>query len=362
MPSSLHIGNTNFEFEIAQTKQNISLEQSILQSPICLQLQFIPLLYAKPGDWIGVTHLPSKEFIKHLLELRLWKKEELPQFMQLETTQQFYQTECLSWGFSEQVKKWASSHGLSYNMPDIELVKKINSKAFSFQEANHLPEAALLWNEKDLRAWLKDRKGKSVLKTCYGLSGRGNRLIDPCSPFDSISTFCSREWSMQRPILAEPWLDRVFDFSTQWQIEETGAVHFLGSTVFETDANGTYRGTLSGPDSLLFGSYQTFLDEHKHYVRPLIQRLANQNFFGFLGIDALLYLSQQQGICLYPVVEINARKTMSLAALQFQQRWFPEQIVRLNYNKTASDSSLLPCSLKMEEKEKKFAQCLWYTV
>ncbi len=60
--------------------------------------------------------------------------------------------------------------------------------------------------------------------------------------------------------------------------------------------------------------------------------VAKLGFFGFIGADALLYRHlENQSICLYPLVEINGRQTMSLVALRLQKRICPRQILRLAF-------------------------------
>ena len=122
----LHIANTHFESE---------LEEKQRENPIFLQLQFLPLLYADKQDGIGVTHAPHPSFIEpkwHLL-----------------SGNDFPYSQVESWGSSPTIAAWAKKHHLTYLMPPWEVVKLVNSKAFSFTESPKLPHAALIhtWDE-----------------------------------------------------------------------------------------------------------------------------------------------------------------------------------------------------------------------
>lgn len=344
---AIHIANTDFEFELAHPT-SLPIQQALSQIPLCLQLQFLPLLYAQADEAIAVTSLPDPTFIDHLLSLGLWRsQQDLPTFIPLDTARTFPGLSCLSWGFSKRVQKWALDKHMHYAMPEWEVVQLINSKMFSFLESPPLEGSALLWQDKDLDNWLKHGQGRRVLKTCFGLSGRGNYLIHSETSREKIRQFCEKEWQQKRPVIAEPWLDRCFDFSTQWQIEQKGDIQLLGATVFTTDVKGTYTGTQAGPEDQLFQSYLPFLQEHKQIAAPLLEKIAAKGFFGAIGIDAFVYRNAQQNMCLRPIVEINGRKTMSVAALHFQKRWFPQRIIQLAFTPSNEISGfLLPTYLK----------------
>jgi hypothetical protein len=248
------------------------------------------------------------------------------------------------------VQFWAQAHGVAYLIPPLEVVQEVNSKAFSTLQAPPLADAAFLWNGEDLKKWLNLTYGKRVIKTCFGLAGQGNRLIDEATSFKSIEEFCQREWKHQRPLIAEPWLERCLDFSTQWFLKPTGEMELLGTTLFEVTGQGVYLGTKAGPEPLLFQNYQPFIEEHKKAVYALIEILVRKGFFGHFGVDAFVYRDAQGDLALRSIVEINARQTMSLVALHLQQRWFPKQKISLSFTKkSASLDSLLPMQIQGEK-------------
>jgi hypothetical protein len=344
MRQTLHVANTYFEFELADY-QIQSLEQGLQCQPACLQLQFLPVLFAAPQDVIGVTLLPPSSYIESILSLGLWQSADLPIFTSLQEPVLSKRTECQSWGMSRQVAQWAKKHHILYEMPDWEVVKQVNSKAFSFAYSPEVKGRSLVRNSNELDQWLATCKERGVLKTCFGVSGRGNCLFDSSASKESLHAFCQKEWKFGRPVIAEPWLFRLFDFSTQWFLHPHGKIEFIGATVFETDARGTYAGTLAGSEQELFGPYLPFLREHQEAAQKALEEMVRLRYFGFAGIDAFLYQDRKE-VRLYPVVEINARQTMSLAALQFQKKWFPEKAIQLAYASPLSESiHLLPSEL-----------------
>lgn len=319
----IHLANTDFEFELAHPDSSLSIEEVWMKHPICLQLQYLPLLYASENESIVVSQVPAIE----------------GSFILLGNEKALPNSRCISWGASLRVQKWCERRNIEYQMPPWDVVQEVNSKMFSFMQAPRLHDAELIWNAQDLKHWLDHTKEKRVLKTCFGLSGRGHYFIKETQ--EEAISFCQKEWKQGRPLIAEPWVDRFFDFSTQWEIDVNGQLKFIGSTVFESDSQGAYQATLAGSESQLFGDKLPFLEEHKRVSKDILGHVAKRGFFGFVGVDAFLY-RQDDKIRLQPVVEINGRQTMSVVALRFQRKWHPDQVIRLAFTKDPSKPSLLP--------------------
>lgn len=291
--SRLHICNTFFEKEL-EIGGGRPLEEWLRSHPIVMQLQFLPLLYASKDDLILVSDLPLNP------DPRLCLLSEAPKNLPIE-----------HWGPSRAIQGWAKKGGLSYEIPNWEWVQKINSKIFSFSESPKLPGAKILSSQRELDDWTQNTPGLKVLKTPFGTAGKGHRLIDRS---------CTVKF--KGPVIAEPWVERALDFSTQWKNKK-----LLGVTVFENEANGTYRKTTNQEVE------QWALDEHLKIAKLLVEKM---NYSDHLGIDAFIYLWQGEKR-VHPIVEINARKTMSWVALQTPGK-------RLGY--TQSEIGALPRSIR----------------
>lgn len=311
----LHIANTNFETELIAPQTTFA---ALIQShPIFMQLQFLPVLYAEPGDGIAVTHVPSSVFPHcHLLEERHFPYEGVK-----------------SWGASLSIAAWAEKKKLSYQMPNWEVVKLVNSKAFSFREAPKLPGAALIDSMDELEKWIDKTEGPKVLKSCFGVSGKGHLFL----PSDHLKRFGEQEFAAGRPLIAEPWVERKLDFSTQWIIHPD-KIEYLGATICVNDQRGKYHSNQVGDLPFLFGKYFPFLEKHQEIVFPLLQKMQALGYFGNAGIDAMIWGNDK----LHPVVEINARKTMGWIALEISKRRFPKQTIALSYLTKSSLANLLP--------------------
>lgn len=343
--SKLHIANTNFEWELVQDK-SVPLESAFAQHPIFLQLQFLPFLYAGPEDGVVVTGRPNEEFWEVLNQfgvtapkMHLFSEKDFSAYQEIE-----------SWGPSLMISQWAQKHHLEYSIPPWPTVLQVNSKAFSYQTSPKLSHSALLSDEAQTRDWLRSILGKIVFKTCYGVSGKGHLVLDLDKEvgYEKLWSFLKREWNKNRPVIAEPWVSRLFDFSTQWEINND--VRYLGATVCENDPKGAYRCNYAGNEVQLFGKWIHFLEEHRKVVQPILMEIARLGHFGNIGIDAMVFESNGAPH-LHPVVEINARKTMGWVALQIQKKQFPENIISLQFS--SSDGtlpSLLPDALIKKDK------------
>ena len=335
MSNHLHVANAFFEWEL-DTQNEGELSQALHVHRIYQQLQFLPVLYASKHDRFLVTALPPASYWEGVRQLGID-----PPIPVVVSDRSIQCDRIESWGYSRIIAHWAAKRNLHYPMPDWETVRHANSKAFSFESSPKLPSAMLLSDESEVRRWLRSFPGKKVLKTIFGLSGRGHFIVDDTAREDQLSLFLRKELERGRPLLCEPWVDRVLDFSTQWMIDAEGAILYVGSTLCENDGRGQYQANRVGDEKALFGSSLCFLHVHKTAVLPLLQKIAALGYFGNVGIDAMLYKENQSSTpILHPVVEINARKTMGWAALAFQRRYYPHHIVTFRFGSAAE--GLLP--------------------
>jgi hypothetical protein len=300
--------------------------------PVVLQLQFLPLLYAQSEEKIAVSDLPENPD---------------PRLIPLDQPK-VNQAHLSSWGSSLSLLDWAKQKGFSYSIPDWEIIRTVNSKIFSYLESRRLPGSALIESAEDAKAWIEQTPGPKVFKTAYGTAGTGHFHVGVSSNLDS---FLTKQFALGLPVIGEPWVERLFDFSTQWK----GGT-FLGATVFETDPKGVYKATLAGAPEKIFGPFLWALEEHRAAAQPIVEKITRMGFFGHFGIDAYVYRADR--IRVQPIVEINGRKTMSWAALQTQQTKFPDSAIRLVFSQSdrQSEPGLLPSELVANGKKVLFSR------
>jgi hypothetical protein len=298
--SILHLCNTFFEWELAGLAGD-SLASALTLNPITAQLQFLPYLYGKQDDAVLASAVPENP------TLPTYTLDQHPPFSHLET-----------WGASKLVQEWALERDIHYLMPPWDVVKMVNTKTYSFSKSP-LPGATLLYEGDPL-------KPGYLLKSCFGTAGRGHILTE--SP--KALAFCKTEWASGLPVIAEPFVERTLDFSTQWIISPSGEIAYLGATECRTGATGTHISNTAG------GPLPAFVEEQKAFCMPVLEEMAVMGYFGPVGIDAMVYNSNT----LQPIVEINARKTMGWLTLQLRQ----EKPLTLAYT-SSKEPGPLPRSL-----------------
>ncbi len=334
---SLHLCNAFFETEIEESVFGCpprSLKNWLYMHPMFLQLQFLPLLYASQEDVIFVSDLPENP------DPRLRLIDDGPISGKIEL-----------WGSSLSVQSWMQNGSIDFRMPDWEVVKRVNSKIFSFLSSSSLQGSALLTNLQEVMLWMEKTPNPKVLKTAYGTAGRGHFHI---GKRQDLTSFLKRQFAAHLPVLAEPWVERVLDFSTQWVLGNE--IVFIGATIFENRADGSYLATLAGKE---FGDFKWALEEHLAIIKPILQEILDLGFFGNLGVDAFVY-RKEGNLRLHPVVEINARKTMSWIALCIREKYFPKDAIRFSFEKGFCEG-ILPQKLCARGKEICFSHQIRYT-
>ena len=338
--AKIRIANAQFEWEMQQ-KKPADLISSFLTHPIYLQLQFLSLLYSEPDDLCLITHTPDPDFIKRI-EKTLCKKITFD-FLQTITLPKY---EIDTWGDSLSISSWAKKRNLPFAPPSWDVVKEVNSKAFSFNFSPKLDDSMLIQCEDELQKWMGRFSGAKVLKSCYGLSGRGNMIVQNTLG-QRERDFVKKELLSGNPIIAEPWVDRILDFSTQWLISKDGKISYLGSTICKNNSRGSYERTIVLPNDSIGAEYEEYLSDHKKAALEVLTLMVAKGFYGHVGIDAMIYKKKNK-LTLHPIVEINARKTMGWNALVLQRNHFPDKMLSLSFSDDDKEKSLLPYSAQSQ--------------
>lgn len=187
-----------------------------------------------------------------------------------------------SWGASENLKTWAASKGLHYNIPSLDIVRWAASKVTSLP-FNEIEGTCLLNTREEVDQWWSQGK---VLKTPFGFTGRGHIF--------------SKSYK-RLPLIGQPWVERVIDFATHWMIHPSKDVEYLGTTEMQNTSRGSFLKA--------FRNESLFEPSHK----DVVTFYAKGGYFGHLSVDAMWYLSK--GLKKHTVVEVNPRKTMGWVAL-----------------------------------------------
>ena len=158
----------------------------------------------------------------------------------VEVADTFTAEKLLPWGYSPWLINFAASHHIPYHPPSWELTKMVNSKLFSFENSSPLPGAKIVSAPFDFK-----REGPSILKSPYGASGMGKVIVQEGPLGEAATRFCERVWKRGEVVIAEPWVDRLLDFSSQWMISEE-KIDLIGMTRMKNTPHGAYLGSVVG--------------------------------------------------------------------------------------------------------------------
>jgi uncharacterized ferritin-like protein (DUF455 family) len=184
------------------------------------------------------------------------------------------------------------------------------------------------------RAAIRETHGgdmRAVVKAAHSAAGRGLRLDDPTGS-DRRSDPVRSE-----PVVVEPWADRVFDFSVQYEMGGEG-LRLLGFCRQIVDARGRYRGTQWSPKFCrgLDADLARFLmevalpryEEGTPFVSDLAAWLAEAGYRGPVGIDAFVHRDAGGDLRHRVMCEVNPRHTMGRLTWELSRKVAPGRSVR----------------------------------
>lgn len=337
--------NAFFEEEILGSSNSIT--NYLFKHSIYLQLHYLSCILAEERTSALLLFPPEEGYFERLAKLGLTAPNVI--YLQDPLKKQYNVS---SWGPSLLLEKWAKEKNCFYKIPSFDLVKQVNGKDFSFALGDPLPFAKLLETEEEVLSWVRAVKGPKVLKTLYGSSGRGHLILYKEDEEKKALEFFQREKERSCCFVAEPWVERVLDFSSQWEVSLDGVISYLGATVCENSPRGIYRRSLVGPVGMLFREHKEFLQEHLEFAKKALEQMRGLGFFGPVGFDAMLYKDPKTGKNkLQPILEINARRTMGWAALKLYEKLNYEGIAFFSYElKKTGKMSYLPHYASEEKK------------
>ncbi|CQR55843.1 hypothetical protein [Paenibacillus riograndensis] len=210
-------------------------------------------------------------------------------------------------GTQEAVRRYKLLPGL----PDEQTVRKVNTKTYSaaMRDRLSLPNIAqIVHSVEELlqsgQALLE--KGPFLIKDEYGVSGKGNQLVDSDRMLRRIAGYLesSRNKGKRIQFVLEPLLNREADFSSQFHIDPDGQISIL--SVQQLVNHGFAFGESHSPEPPLLERLER--EGYWEIMHNIGRELYSDGYYGDVCVDSMLLRDGS----LAPLVEINARKSMSL--------------------------------------------------
>ncbi len=279
------------------------------------------LFQAKADDVVLVHRPPSAEHLRTLKAAGI----PLPRFLSWEDVPDYRKVgRICAWGEDEQIAKRLKAWNLLAQQPcrpDPQrrtLASKIT--AFELLQSEFGDEDRLIPRHQRGRICRTPEEVDAaiedvpyfLLKAPFSTAGR-DRIRE------RTPAWIARILAEQGAILAQPLWDRALDVSIQAHVSEE-KLHFDGLTRFHTDGTGRFVGVEVGhPWQGISSDLQRFCAGP--WIETALRRSATAfaaraiplGFSGAFGIDAMIVRSEG-GCQLHPLLEVNARNTMSRIA------------------------------------------------
>ncbi len=194
--------------------------------------------------------------------------------------------------------------------PDVDAILQANSRAFCALLGQTLPGAAFVTTEDDAKKILTTSPPSAIaerwrVKRNFGMTGRGQRVVDPANAHDLDFAFV-RAGLSEGGVQIEPNVKIVSEFAIHGMVAANGALR-IGPVVKQHCDD---RGSWISSEPMSTADAPTELDEEAHRIAGALLAV---KYFGPFGVDAFTYEASGK-IALQPRSEINARFTMGFAA------------------------------------------------
>lgn len=244
----------------------------------------------------------------------------------------------LPWGWNPALCKHLAGKGFAlWLLPAHTLLAKYRHFAHRQQAVRLLPSlrlnehfcgrSVLLTDLPSCHAFVRSQI-PCLLKAPLSGSGKGiNRCRGVFTP--SLEGWCKRLVHSQGGVVGEPLYDKVADFAMEFRWEQGQDLAFVGYSLFDTDAGGSYMGSTLASDADIEQRLSTWVEvQQLRYLRTeLLQRLPQllgDGYRGFLGVDMMICrFDTSPTYRIHPCVEINLRTNMGIVAHRLTERLLP---------------------------------------
>jgi hypothetical protein len=213
--------------------------------------------------------------------------------------------------------------------PPLEVVRRVNGRSFLAAIEANLGGTEFVVGRfaafDELERFLRSTPapaGGWVVKAEHGNAALGNRRLAADGLDEADRRYLAAVLGEDDRVLVEPWLDRCGDLSATFRVEPDGRLVDLETHEVVNTADGAFIGARFGGDQP-DGRWQAEMGEAATRVA---RHLADAGYSGPACLDGLLW--RDRGVIrLRPLVDLNARLHVSLAALTVWRGWDQERVV-----------------------------------
>jgi len=322
-----------------------------------VDLETLPLLYARPDDAVLVRRKPSQAFVTGLRTAGFPLADvvvgsldgphiDAPELTRIDRVQ--------PWGWTPQLAsrlaRLRKRGGRDPVPPDgwpTDVFTKVRAvqvlAAVLAVEDPRLDEpgsvGVVATSEPEVRAAVEQVGGSGaqrlVLKAPLGTAGRGMIRLPDGDVTPLQARWISRALAGQGAVIVEPWRDRVCDLSLRLLVTRPGCAEVEGVGRFLVDPRGQYLGAVIGrattglPNDVVRFLHGDGQDADwlptvwRRVTQAVADALAPTGYVGHVGVDAIVWRDPAGALRLRPVLELNTRVHMGHVAVHLAKRVAP---------------------------------------
>ena len=344
----LHLFNPGHEMEILCGKSHYTPPYTVQK--MAADLELLPIWYGGAGSFTLVRNVKSSQFVSSLpkefrpylsspMILNLMMKElykrkkagekpKLPplvsSFWGLSPRSIATFNELKQAGMDIEVPEWRDEYAtLTGRKTAAECLRRLQ-EIFPISPAIKIPE---FFSETDqLKKYAAENTPPFVIKTPYSSSGRGLYWLSENQLDNRDVSWINGALKKQGVVSIEPALDKTLDFAVEFYSDGQGEVKYLGLSIFETQSQGQFVGCMLGAQELLLQRLNEYISPEDYMflveqVRIVLQEVLGSSYTGYMGVDMMIYKTNDGNYAIHPFVELNLRYTIGLVAMQFSRQF-----------------------------------------
>ncbi|MGF9911709.1 hypothetical protein ABEX47_05870 [Paenibacillus ehimensis] len=212
---------------------------------------------------------------------------------------------------TEEAHEYAGKDIFANPLPDLAVVKRVNSKLYHhrlLEDTGMGTYGTPAMSAEEVGQYGTEllRKGAFLIKDPFGVSGKGNQLIESPALLKRIVSHLRKQEKAgsQTLFLLEPLLPKAADFSSQWLLEPDGSRQLI-SVQRMMNRQQNYGGSVTAE-----AAFVNSLEQKGYFsmLEAALHELFLDGYFGYVCFDSMMLEDGE----LVPIIEINARMSMGL--------------------------------------------------